>query len=122
MIVNSFVTVFAYHLMSLLLLPLEILLIISCVHRLSFFLRSYIETRPIVDGDISTLGYPTVTKPPGFTGNVVTKEEDVSTLGDPTIFGGKSVVNHKSPKRGGPSSEIPKTDGSLDGISTASDR
>jgi len=82
---------------------------------------TYIETRPIVDGDISTLGYPTVTKPPGFTGNVVTKEEDVSTLGDPTIFGGKSIVNHKSPKRVGPSSEIPKTDGSFDGISTASD-
>jgi len=53
---------------------------------------TYIVTKPIGDEDISTLGYPTVTKPSAFTGRqVVTRDEDISTLGEPTIFGGKSA-------------------------------
>lgn len=53
---------------------------------------TYIVTQPGCNEDISTLGYPTVTKPHSLTGNqVITQDEDISTLGDPTIFGAKAL-------------------------------
>ena len=54
---------------------------------------TYIVTQPGCNEDISTLGYPTVTKPHSLTGNqVITQDEDISTLGDPTIFGAKALI------------------------------
>ena len=79
---------------------------------------TYIVTKPIGDEDISTLGYPTVTKPPGLAGSQVygaTKDEDISTLGEPTIFGGKSTSNNKAYKLTKQSSN------SSDNFSSASD-